>query len=61
MRINGKYRTIDLFNFDSLRPMIDISEEVRVLTSGHPDFDSINHIAIDLFRDLATNLGIERD
>ena len=60
VRLNRKYRTIDLYNFNNLRPTIDISDDVKTLSSGHPEFDSINQIAIDLFKDLATNLGIER-
>ena len=60
VRLNKKYRTIDLYNFNNLRPTIDISDDVKTLSSGHPEFDSINQIAIDLFKDLATNLGIER-
>lgn len=60
VRLNKKYRTIDLYDFNNLRPTIDISDDVKTLSSGHPEFDSINQIAIDLFKDLATNLGIER-
>lgn len=56
IKINGKNRTIDLSNLDKLRPIIDITDEVLREKSEHPKFNSINQIAIDLFRDLAEGL-----
>ena len=56
IKINGKNRTIDLSNLDKLRPTIDITDEVLRENSEHPKFNSINQIAIDLFRDLAEGL-----
>jgi len=56
IKINGKNRTIDLSNLDKLRPIIDITDEVLRENSEHPKFNSINQIAIDLFRDLAEGL-----
>lgn len=56
IKINGKNRTIDLSNLEKLRPIIDITDEVLRENSEHPKFNSINQIAIDLFRDLAEGL-----
>lgn len=56
IKINGKNRTIDLSNLEKLRPIMDITDEVLRENSEHPKFDSINQIAIDLFRDLAEGL-----
>lgn len=61
VRINGKYRTIDLCDLGNIRPTLNITDDVVCLGSGHPEFDSINQIAINLFKELANGLGIESD
>lgn len=59
VRVNGKYRNIDLCDLGNIRPTMNITGDVVFLNSGHPEFDSINQIAIDLFKELASGLGIE--
>lgn len=59
--INGKYRNIDLCDLGNMRPTLNITDDVVFLNNGHPEFDSINQIAIDLFKELANGLGIESD
>ncbi len=59
--INGKYRNIDLCDLGNIRPTLNITDDVVFLGNGHPEFDSINQIAFDLFKELANGLGIESD
>lgn len=58
IKIHDKKRTIDLSNLDKLRPILDITDEVERENSEHPEFDSINQIAIDLCIHLAKGLKI---
>lgn len=61
VRINGKYRNIDLCDLGNIRPTLNITDAVMFLNSGHPEFASIDQIAIDLFKELANGLGVESD
>jgi hypothetical protein len=51
VRLGKNTRTIDLSETGQIRPYYDIDEEVKKDASGHPDFDSINNIAIKLLND----------
>ena len=50
---SGKnFRTIDLSDTGQIRPYYDISDEVKLLDSNHPEFESINLIARTLVEEL---------
>ena len=61
IRAKGRNRTIDLGDLNNMRPSINITEDIRILKSGHPEFDSINSYATRLFEDLAVALDVESD
>ena len=58
LELGGNRRTLDLSKPMKLRAYYDISSEVEVGTNGHPQFDSIEGLALDLMDDLLEELGM---
>lgn len=54
--IHKNRRTIDLSNLNKIKAYYDITEELQVSDTGHPQFDSIDNIAESLLRDLTAAL-----
>jgi hypothetical protein len=54
---NGKTRTVDMTNPDSIAPYIDANPHVKLEPSGHPTFDSMDAFAIGIRDKLLEDLG----
>lgn len=61
VEVNGKAKTINLFDFKKIRPRFDISENVDIAPSGHPYVDSVQEQALLLLREIATAIGTVDD
>lgn len=57
--IQGTRRTIDLSNTSALKGYIDITSDVSVGPNGHPEFTSINQIALEIYNELITAIRYE--
>ena len=56
VELNKRYRTFDLSNFMKQRVNYDITDEVDLGQDGHPEFDSIDSIALEYLEDLRSTL-----
>jgi hypothetical protein len=54
---NGKPRTVDFKNLESIAPYLDVTSRVKMGKDGHPTFDSIEHEARLLLSDLLAEMG----
>ena len=56
IELNGRQKIIDLSNPMNLRASYDITSDVVIGDDGHPVFESIDNIALDLLGDLRSTL-----
>lgn len=54
---NGKTRTLDMTQPDTMAPYIDATGQVKLATSGHPTEDSIEQFCVELRDSLLSQLG----
>lgn len=54
--INGSRRVINLGDWQKVRNYIDISNRIKLDSDGHPNFDSIEHEALELYKYLSSLL-----
>jgi hypothetical protein len=45
---NGRTKQVDMSHYMKVRSYHDVTEDLRILASGHPDFDSIKERALEL-------------
>ncbi len=53
----GKARRIHLDKPDAISPYTDVTDEVTLLDTGHPSFESLRDVTLALRRDLMRQLG----
>lgn len=58
--VDGRTRTIDLAEPAGIRSYYDVTSDVSVDASGHPDFESIDVAAEELLLDLQSDLGLSK-
>lgn len=61
VELGGRKKTINLNRLESLKADIDITETIQTSNDGHPEFSSIDAIAIDLLESILADLGEEND
>lgn len=61
VELGGRKKTINLNRLESLKADIDITETIQTNKDGHPEFFSIDAIAIDFLESILTDLGAEND
>ena len=54
--LNKKYRTFDLSDFMKLRVSYEITDRVNLGQDGHPEFNSIDSLAVEYLEDLQSTL-----
>lgn len=52
IKLGGQQRTIDLSNVGEVKPYFDVDSMITRHPSGHPVFESVNKIALDLIKDI---------
>ncbi len=53
----GKQRFIDLEQQEKIAPYVDVSDEVKLSATGHPEFESVHKSAQSLLFDLMKEIG----
>lgn len=56
--VDGRSRTMDLSNPEGIRAQYDVTAEIDLDDTGHPDFDSIDAAARDILEELHEQLGM---
>jgi len=56
VKLNDMTRTINLSDMSKFRPYFDVTSQVELKESGHPDYESINNIAKALFNDIKESI-----
>jgi hypothetical protein len=54
---NGKRRTYDLGALDRVRAYYEIVDQVKILKTGHPDFNSIHKFGEEVMAELVEDAG----
>jgi hypothetical protein len=60
-KVRGSSRTLDLAQLNRLRSYYDVTDEVVLDKTGHPEFESIDSLARELSKKLKKNMGLDED
>jgi hypothetical protein len=59
LEVDGRRRRLDIGNLGTISPVLDVTNEIKTDSSGHPEFEPIWELAAAFAKDLLLELGTD--